>query len=78
MPSIETVQRQAFVKRLQELDFRYKDTCDRTLLYVRSKDRQRVYVPRKDWVSVEWARTTLRRCGQSEEEITTFLRQARS
>lgn len=57
---------------LKELGFSYDDTTDRCQVYKRGE--LRVYMRRKDQISEEWLRQTLRQAGVTPPEIEAYVR----
>ena len=68
------VSRNAFINRLRELGYSYKDQTDKMQLWRRSRDAHMVWIRRKeDPLSAEYARQVLRQCGCSDAEIENFI-----
>jgi hypothetical protein len=70
--------REHLINKLRELGFTFRRDCDRTSMWVRSGDGQRVFLPRTSTVKDENVFAILTQAGVNETEIRRFLAASKS
>jgi hypothetical protein len=71
------VPRQAFINIIRELGYRYKKTQKRTYLYRKAGGTHCIFVPVKDKLDDIYVRSALHQAGVPENEIDSYLRDAK-
>jgi hypothetical protein len=72
------VRRQAFINKLYEKKYSFKNQLKRTLLYKKDGGTHRVFVPLRDLLDDEFVESQLRQMGCDEKEIKTFIAQCQN
>lgn len=66
------ISRERIVNKLRESGFKFKRDAWRVSIWKRQI--QRVEVPKRDLIEVEWVRNAFRQIGMPREEIEAFIR----
>lgn len=72
------IPRQQFINKLRELGYTHKGQTKRVTMWRKQGGVHFAFVPRKNMLSEELVTSTLRQCGESEEQIEAFVRAAKS
>lgn len=68
------IPRDAFINKLRELKYSYKDQTDKVLAYRRNGSTHMVFIPRKENpLSETYVRSTLHQCGCTDDQIEKFI-----
>jgi len=72
------VRREAFIRKIHELGYTYKDTAKRVYLYRLRGGTRYIPVPMADLLTDEYVMSQLGQAGCSPEDIQSFLASAKS
>lgn len=69
------ISQKSVVRKLRELGYTFKGRCqsERNEKWRKAGSTHFVFLPRQDWLSELWVRSTLRQCGATPAEIEAFL-----
>jgi hypothetical protein len=72
------VSRTAFINKIRELGYKYKNQQKRTYLYRKIGGTHRIFVPMCDLLEDDYVASVLRQVGLSKKDIDSFIGSAKS